>query len=68
MIRSGFSVILALLMLTMAGTALYSRSHTHEAKERAPSSFFQDAVAAGKAKNIPTETFEDMSFANPSAR
>lgn len=68
MVRPGFSVILALVMLVMAGTALYSRSHTYEVKEHAPSTFFQDAIATGKAKTMPTEAFDDMSFTNPSAR
>lgn len=68
MVRPGFSVVLAVLMLVMAGTALYSRSHTNELKERAPSTFFQDAVATGKTRNMPTETFDDMSFTNPSVR
>jgi hypothetical protein len=68
MARPGFSVILALLMLVTAGTALYSRSHTHHMKEQMPSTFFQDAVAAGQAKDIPMEKFDDMSFENPVVR
>lgn len=68
MVRPGFSVILALLMLVTAGTALYSRSHTHDVKVSAPSTFFQDAVAVGKTKDIPMEKFDDMSFENPAVR